>query len=135
MPFLSNFESRLALGRPWWERDWPPGPARIARWMRYLTPQALPDGTLDPLALPPVADTMPPAIHQGLGANGPRFHAPSLDLTVHFVDPTASAWLLVNAYARRARAGYATAEAEIWGEDGRLAAYATQTMMLRKRPP
>jgi acyl-CoA thioesterase len=100
--------------------------------MRYLVPQALPDGTLDPLAIPPVADTMPPAIHQGLGPRGPRYHAPSLDLTVHFLDPTASAWLLINAYARRARVGYATAEAEIWGEDGRLVAYTTQTMMLRK---
>lgn len=132
-PFLENFEGRIAQGHRWWERSWSPGPARFARWMRYLVPQTLADGSLDPLAIPPIADTMPPAIQQKLGPEGPSFHAPSLDLTVHFLDPTPSAWLLVSAWARRARVGYATAEAEIWGEDGRLAAYATQTMMLRRR--
>lgn len=130
--FLGNFESRLALGRPWWKPGWTPGPARFARWIRYLVPQRLADGSLDPLAIPPVADLMPIALGQKLGPAGPRFHAPSLDLTVHFLDPTPSEWLLVNTWCRRARAGYATAEVEIWGEDGRLAAYGTQTMILRK---
>jgi acyl-CoA thioesterase len=37
----------------------------------------------------------------------------------------------VATYTRRARAGYATAEAEVWSEDGKLCAYSTQTMMLR----
>jgi acyl-CoA thioesterase len=131
-PFLENFESRLALGQHWWNPGWSPGPARYARWIRYLVPQKMPDGALDPLAIPPIADLMPPALRQKLGPGAPSFHAPSLDLTIHFLDPTPSEWLLVSAWARRARAGYATAEAEIWGEDGKLAAYATQTMMLRR---
>ena len=134
-PFLDNFDSRLALGHVWWKPGWSAGPARYARWMRYKTPQRLPDGTFDPLAIPPIADLMPPALRQKLGPDGPHFHAPSLDLTVHFLDPTASEWQLVNVWARRARAGYATAEAEIWGADGKLAAYATQTMFLRKPTP
>jgi acyl-CoA thioesterase len=130
--FLDNFDDRMALGHPWSEEDWPAGPARFARWMRYLVPQRLEGGALDPLAIPPIADMMPPAVAAKLGSTGPRFHAPSLDLTVHFLDRTASEWLLVSAWARRARVGYASAEIEIWGEDGRLAAYATQTMMLRR---
>ena len=55
------------------------------------------------------------------------FHAPSLDLTVHFLEDT-SGWLLVNA-TRRACAGYAPGGAEIWDDRRRLLAFATQTMM------
>jgi len=131
-PFMQNFESRLALGNPWWESGWSAGEARFARWLRYLVPQRLADGTLDPLAIPPIADTMPSALVQGLGPGAAPFHAPSLDLTVHFLDPVHAGWLLVSAHARRARAGYCSADVEIWSEDGRLAAFATQTMMLRR---
>jgi acyl-CoA thioesterase len=142
-PFLKNVEVRLAQGYPYWARAFlerNPGvyrkddePARFARWYRYHVPQMEADGTLDPLAIPPIADTMPSAIANKLGAEGPPFHAPSLDLTVHFLDPARTEHLLVATYARRARAGYATAEAEIWTADGGLCAYSTQTMMLRGR--
>ncbi|HZR81046.1 MAG TPA: thioesterase family protein [Candidatus Binatia bacterium] len=132
--FFSNFDTRLALGHPWWTDGWEPGAARIARWFRYLVPQRLPDGRLDPLALPPIADTMPPALSQKLGPGHPPFHAPSLDLTVHFLEDTTSEWLLTAVHARRARAGYATAAVEIWDDGGRLIAYGTQMMMLRRVP-
>lgn len=142
-PFLGNVDVRLAQGYPHWATEFlarnpgvapkDPEPARFARWYRYRAPQMEADGTLDPLAIPPIADTMPSAVANKLGAAGKPFHAPSLDLTVHFLDPARTEWLLVAAYARRARAGYATAEAEIWTEDGRLCAYSTQTMMLRER--
>ncbi|RMH40822.1 MAG: thioesterase family protein [Deltaproteobacteria bacterium] len=131
--FFRNFDVRLAIGDAWWRPGWTGGTARHGRWYRYLTPQCDRDGLLDPLALPPIADTMPSSLVQYLGPDAERFHAPSLDLTVHFVDDTARQWLLVSTYCRRARAGYATAEAEIWTDDGRLVAFATQTMMLRRR--
>jgi acyl-CoA thioesterase len=134
LPFLQNFEGRLAKGYPSWEPGWPAGPAEFAQWFRYLKPQKLASGALDPLAIPPIADTMPGAIRMKLGPTYPPFIAPSLDLTVHFLDDTSSDWLLVSTRSRRASAGYATAEAEIWGADGKLAAIATQTMMLRKYP-
>jgi acyl-CoA thioesterase len=129
---FANFDTRLVLGAPWWETDWTPGRAQLARWFRYKVPQRLADGRLDPFALPPIADTMPPALMQKLGPNHEPFHAPSLDLTVHFLEDTAAEWLLVNVHARRARAGYATASAEIWDDRRRLLAFATQTMMLRR---
>jgi len=131
-PFLDNFDSRLALGHEWWKGDFPKGPARYARWMRYRVAQRRPDGSFDPLAIPPIADLMPAALRMKLGPEHQQFHAPSLDLTVHFLDPTASEWHLVSFWARRARAGVATAEAEVWSEDKKLAAYATQTMILRR---
>lgn len=130
--FFENFDVRLAIGDPWWESGWQGGTARHGRWFRYRTPQ-LAGGAFDALALPPIADTMPSSVVQGLGPDLEPFHAPSLDLTVHFLEPTACEWLLVACYCRRASGGYATAEAEIWSEDERLIAYATQTMMLRKR--
>lgn len=133
-PFLENFDWRLGRGAPWWTTGWEPGPARMARWFRYLTPQHLPDGRYDPLAIPPIADTMPPALFQKLGPGSPSFHAPSLDLTIHFLDDTTSEWLLTDVHVRRARAGYASADCEIWDDGGRLVAFATQTMILRKRP-
>lgn len=133
-PFFRNFDVRLALGQPWWETDWPPGPARVARWFRYLVPPRLPDGRLDPLALPPVVDTMPNALWQKLGPDRPTFLAPSLDLTVHFLEDTQDEWLLTWVHARRARAGFASADCEVWDEQGRLIAFATQTMILRSLP-
>jgi acyl-CoA thioesterase len=133
-PFLENFECRLGRGARWWTSGWAPGPARMGRWFRYRVPPTLPDGRLDPLALPPIADTMPPALCQKLGPDAPPFHAPSLDLTVHFLEDATPGWLLTWVHARRARAGWATADCEIWNEDGRLIAFATQMMMLRRRP-
>lgn len=140
-PFLRNVEVRLAQGYPFWATSFlaaNPGvtkldeePARFSRWFRYLVPQMEPDGTLDPLAIPPIADTMPASLANKLGPSAGPFRAPSLDLTVHFLDPARTQHLLVATYTRRARAGYATAEAEIWTEDGKLCAYSTQTMMLR----
>ncbi|MEO8604353.1 MAG: thioesterase family protein [bacterium] len=132
--FFLNLESRLALGHVWWQPGWKAGPARIARWFRYKVPQQLPDGRFDPLALPPLADTMPPALIQKLGPEHKPFFAPSLDLTVHFLEDTTSQWLLTSVHARRARAGYATADVEIWDDRGTLVAYATQMMLLRSVP-
>jgi acyl-CoA thioesterase len=82
----------------------------------------------------PIADTMPPALIQKLGPSHEPFFAPSLDLTVHFLEDTTSEWLLTLVHARRARAGYASADAEIWDDRGRLIALATQTMLLRRAP-
>jgi acyl-CoA thioesterase len=133
-PFFDNFDNRLALGHPWWKSGWKPGEARMARWFRYKVAQCQADGRFDRLAIPPIADSMPPALIQKLGPDHEPFHAPSLDLTVHFLDDTPSQWLLTNVHARRARVGYATASAEIWDDAGRLIAVATQTMMLRRVP-
>jgi acyl-CoA thioesterase len=132
--FFDNLETRIALGHPWWAGGWQGGAARIGRWFRYRVPQRLADGRLDPLALPPIADTMPPALTQKLGPDHAPFLAPSLDLTVHFLEDTRSQWLFTLVHVRRARAGYATADAEIWDDDGHLVAYATQMMLLRRFP-
>ena len=133
-PFFTNFDFRLAQGAKWWEPGWQAGPPRYARWFRYLSPQVTSDGHLDRVAIPPIADTMPAALLNGLGPERPRLLCPSLDLTIHFLEDSSSEWYLVSAYTRRARVGYATAEAEIWSADRRLVAYACQTMILKALP-
>jgi acyl-CoA thioesterase len=129
--FFGNFECRLARGARFWNPGWEAGPARYARWFRSKTPPRDAAGRLDRLAHAPIADTMPAAVAQGLGPSGYRFFAPSLDLTLHVIDDTDRDWLLVSAFARRARAGYATAEVEVWDDARRLLAYGNQTMYIR----
>lgn len=131
---FESLEWRLAQGHLWWTKGWTAGPARIARWFRYRVPQRLSDGRFDPLAIPPIADTMPPALIQKLGPDHAPFFAPSLDLTIHFLADTDAEWILTAVHVPRARAGYATANAEIWDERGRLIATATQMMLLRRVP-
>jgi acyl-CoA thioesterase len=135
--FFEQVEARIARGDRFWLGGWQAGPARYARWFRYRRPQR--DGAhLDRLALPPLADTMPPALVQAMGPSDYRFYAPSCDLTLHAVDDTDREWVLVSLFARRARAGWAIAEAELWDDTGRLLGFATQLMYIshqRGEPP
>lgn len=128
--FYHQLDCKLADGDPFWTADFTAGPARYARWFRYKVPQQTSEGRLDRLALPPLIDTMPTALQRAIGPSAYRFYAPSLDLTVHFVDDTSREWLLVHVVSRRARAGWAIADAEIWDDEGRMIAYGTQAMYL-----
>lgn len=131
--FYRNFEVRKSLGDVWWAKTWTPAEGRVARWYRYLVPPTTGEGHLDPLALPPIADTMASSVHQALGSQDPPLLFPSLDLTVHFTAPTAGdseAPILVDSHATSLFDGTASARAEVW-QAGRLLATATQTMTLR----
>jgi acyl-CoA thioesterase len=128
--FYQQVECKLADGEPFWQPSFAAGPARYARWFRYQTPQRDPEGRLDRLAIPPLIDTMPTALHRAIGPGPYRFYAPSLDLTVFSVDDSTREWLLVSVTLRRARAGIAVADAEVWDDEGRLIAYGAQSMYL-----
>lgn len=125
-----QLDCKLADGEPFWQPDFAAGPARYARWLRFKVPQRDAEGRLDRLALPPLIDTMPTALHRAIGPGGYRFYAPSLDLTVYSVDDTLREWLLVSVTVRRARAGWAIADAEVWDDEGRFIAYGAQAMYL-----
>jgi acyl-CoA thioesterase len=128
--FYQQLECKLADGVPFWVPDFAAGPARYARWLRYRIPQRDAEGRLDRLALPPLVDTMPTALHRAIGPGPYRFFAPSLDLTVYTVDDTTREWLLVSVTVRRARAGWAIGDCEVWDDEGRLVAYGAQAMYL-----
>lgn len=129
--FYRQVECRIAAGDRTWTSELVAGPARYARWFRYRVPQRTARGLLDRLALPPLVDTMPTALAQAIGPGGYRFYAPSLDLTVHVVDDTEREWLLLSSYVRRARAGVAIGEIEVWDDQGRFLAFGTQAMHLK----
>lgn len=128
--FYQQIESRIADGAAFWQPDFAAGPARYARWFRYKVPQRDADGRFDRLAIPPLIDTMPTALHRAIGPGPYRFYAPSLDLTVYTVDDTLREWLLVSVTLRRAKAGWAVADAEVWDDEGRFVAYGAQAMYL-----
>ncbi len=128
--FYHQLECKLADGAPFWQPDFAAGPARYARWFRYKVPQRDAEGRFDRLAIPPIIDTMPTALHRAIGPGPYRFYAPSLDLTVYTVDDTVREWLLVSVTLRRARGGWAVADAEVWDDEGRFIAYGAQAMYL-----
>ena len=130
--FYHQLECRIADGDRCWAPDWSAGPARYARWMRYRTPQRDAEGRFDRLALPPLIDTMPTALHRAIGPGAYRFYAPSLDLTTYVVDDTTREWLLVDVTLRRARAGWAIADVEVWDDEHRFIAYGSQAMYLNQ---
>lgn len=133
--FFENIETRRVRMFHSFETDWEGGRAEAIRWMRYRVPPRLPDGRLDPLSLPALADTMPPAVGQYRGPGMPVFHAPSVDLKMHLFTDTEQEWLLVRSVAHWAGDGYASAENTLWDADRRLLAHATQLMLIRFPDP
>ena len=127
--FYQQVDYRVASGESFWGPSTEAGPGRYARWFRYKVPQTS-DGLFDRLAIPPLIDTMPTALARAIGPGGYRFYAPSLDLTTYVVDDTAREWFLVAVTLRRARMGWAVADAEVWDDDDRLVAYGSQAMYL-----
>lgn len=128
----TRLEGRGALGHPPWE-DYEPGRAEHGTWYRLDDTPWLDDGTLDPLALIVMADTMPGAVGEKMGP-GHRWgwFGPSVDLSFHLLDDCKSEWVFAHNRARHAGDGYASLDMALWdfgpaGEEaGRLVAYATQ---------
>jgi hypothetical protein len=129
--FFQQLECRIADGEKTWTTDFTAGPARFARWMRYRVPPRDAEGRLVRVALPPLVDTMPTALARAIGPSAYRFYAPSLDLTTYFVDDTAREWVLVDVTLRRARAGWAIADVELWDDEQRFLGYGAQAMLLQ----
>lgn len=137
MPFWERrVEGRAVLGHAPWE-EYVPDRAERAFWYRFDEPPFLDDGTIDPLSLVVLVDTMPGAVGEKVGPQNRQWFAPSIDLTVHLLDECRSPWVLAHNTARHAGDGYASADMALWdcgrGGDGepRLVAYATQLFLFR----
>jgi acyl-CoA thioesterase len=128
--FYHQLDCKLADGEAFWQPEFREGPARYARWFRYKVPQRDGDGRFDRLALPPLIDTMPTALHRAIGPGAYRFYAPSLDLTVYTIDDTTREWVLIVTTVKRAKGGWAIGDCEVWDDEGRFLAYGTQAMYL-----
>jgi acyl-CoA thioesterase len=130
--FWEHVEGRAALGHPPWE-DYEPTSSLRAQWYRFDDPPRTDDGAWDPYALVALCDTMPGAVGERVGPGERRMWLPpSADFTVHMFGDARAEWVLAVNRARHAGDGYASADIEMWdvdGEDARLVAYATQTMV------
>ncbi|MBI2169929.1 MAG: thioesterase family protein [Actinobacteria bacterium] len=128
--FWHHAESRIARGHPWWDEEWEPdGTSERCYWMRFDEPPLRDDGTLDPLAVVALCDTMPGAVGERMGPGQPMWFAPSADLTIHLFQDATAEWLLARNRARHAGEGYASLEMEMWDVERGLIAYATQMMI------
>jgi acyl-CoA thioesterase len=125
--FWDHVEGRAAAGHAPWE-DYVPTTSELLSWYRFDEPPRLGDGTIEPLALVTLCDTMPGAVRERMGPGLPAWLPPSADLTVHLLGDARSDWLLGRNRARRASDGYASVELELWDPDVGLVAYGTQTM-------
>ncbi len=97
VPFWEQrLEVRGALGHAPWE-DYQPGQAEHGTWYRMDEPPILADGTLDPLALIVMADTMPGAVGEKLGPQHRQgWFGPSVDLTFHLLGSCRSEWVFAH---------------------------------------
>lgn len=134
-PFFDNVEVRRVHVFASFEKGWQGGRAESIRWIRYRVPPRARDGRIEPLALVPVADTMPPAIGQYLGPGFPFYHAPSVDLTMRFFADTEQEWFLTRSVCHWAGDGYASLETTLWDLDRRLLAHGGQMVLLRYPDP
>jgi hypothetical protein len=132
LPFWDErVEGRPCFGDPPWE-DVPRTSSLRGSWMRFDDPPRRDDGSLDPLSLVVLCDTMPGAVGQRVGPTPEPWFSPSVDLTVHLLEDARSEWLLGINTARWAGDGYASVDCALWdlGDDcrgeARLVAYATQ---------
>lgn len=129
VPYWDQVEGRPCLGHAPWE-DWVPERSDCAYWYRFVEPPRRPDGTLDPLALIALCDSMPGSVSERLGPNDQRsWWAPSADLTVHVLGESRSEWVLAHLRAHRAGEGYASGELALWDPEAGLVAFATQVMI------
>jgi acyl-CoA thioesterase len=132
-PFWDRrLEGRGALGHAPWD-DYTPGRAEHGTWYHLDDPPMQADGTLDPLALIVLADTMPGAVGEKVGPeHRSGWFGPSVDLTFHLLDSCFSAWVFAHNTARHAGDGYASVDMALWDygpagiDHGRLVGYATQ---------
>ena len=125
--FWKHVEARVPLGHAPWD-DFEPVSSERLYWYRFDEPPVDDTGEWDPLALVVLCDTMPGAIGERMGPGMPRWHGPSVDLTVHVLGRACSPWLLGHNRARRAADGYASVDMELWDPAGGLVAYGTQMM-------
>ena len=142
--FWDHVEGRIAVGHAPWDDYVPTGSERLY-WYRFDESPRLADGTLDPLALVTLADTMPGAVGERMGPGRGHWLPPSADLTVHLLGPARSEWVLAHNLARHAGDGYASVEMALWDPAHGLVAYGTQMMFFsfpdgppppgRRRPP
>ena len=134
--FHQQNDWRPALEGFSWEENWgdrEPREARFASWFRLLNEPRRADGSIDPISYCVPADMLGPAIGRRIGPLGAErpFLILSLDINLQFFATTSSEWTLQHVISHHAGNGYAYGVTELWDEERRLIALATQRARLR----
>lgn len=126
IPYHFQTEFRLTDRTIGWGREFPPGEPRASSWFRFRRPPLLPDGRWEPATLALPGDILGPAVHSAAGSEAGEFLVISLQIGLQFVGDVRTEWVLQHTRAHVAGDGYATGTAELWDQDRRLVAIATQ---------
>jgi len=135
IPYHAQTEFRPVGHLLKWGPDAEPGEPRSAAWFRFRVTPRRADGTWEPATLALPGDILGPAVHAGTGSKPGAFLVISLQISLQFVGPVRSEWLLQHTRAHVAADGYASGTAELWDEDMQLVAIATQCAKLQPIKP
>lgn len=131
IPYHQQTEFRVA-GDPFpLGEDTEPGEPCSVSWFRFNVPPLLEDGTWEPSSLALPGDILGPAVHRGLGGGVGFFLVISLQISLQFVAPLRTDWLLQHTRAHVGADGYSSGTAELWSSEGELVAIATQCAKLQ----
>ena len=123
--FLDTLERRLAFGA-FPAPGAAPGDARVGMWTRVLDQ----DTTTAPM-LSWLGDCMPLGVAVAIGRIP---FGTSLDNTVRLLDRVPSEWVLADIRPKGSFRGYSYGDVDLWSQDGRLLATATQTAAIKPSP-
>jgi hypothetical protein len=126
IPYHRQTEFRFVGPTVAWNGDHPPSEPVSSSWFRLKRPPFRDDGTWDPAVLALPGDILGPAVHAGAGGRVPPFLIISLQIGLQIVGEVRSEWLLAHTRSQIAGGGYASGTAELYDEDRRLVAIATQ---------
>ena len=100
-------------------------------WFRFHNTPSRPDGTWEPATIALPGDILGTAVHAGAGSGVRPFLVISLQLGLQIVGEVRGDWILQHTRSQIAAGGYASGTAELYGEDRKLVAIATQCAKLR----
>jgi acyl-CoA thioesterase len=135
VPFHEQIETKPVVGNVSWDDDWEAGAARAVSWMSFRNPANVAGGPWPVWTLAVPADSLGWALSQRVGPGADPFLVLSLQIDLHVFATPSSRWLLQDVRAHHAAGGCATGSVDVWDEEQRLIARATQTAMLRPLAP
>jgi acyl-CoA thioesterase len=132
IPYHRQTDWRQAIGHspvdPTFEAGEDP---RAVSWFRFLRPPLREDGSWEPATLAVPGDVLAPAVVEGLGRMQGWFFVVTLQLSMQWFGPMRGEFVCQHTRAHHAGDGFATGVAELWSEDRRLVAIATQSALLQ----
>lgn len=133
IPYHHQTDFRIAMGNLRWGEVVDPGEPEAASWFRFKRSPMV-AGAWEPAVLSVPGDILGAAVHAGIGGRSGFFFVISLQIGLKFVDEVRTDWVLQHSRAQSAAHGFTSGTAELYDEERKLVAVATQTALLRPVP-